>query len=186
MNKKVAVYLGSAPGNDPKYKALACETGRSLAANGFTIIYGGACVGTMGAFADGALKAGGKVVGVFPKGFEGKREVKESGKKVFHEGLSEVVFVKDFSERKIRLEQMSDCAVILPGGFGTMDEMFCYAVGNEIGLHDKQVYVLNADGFYDPLKALLDSMKEKGFLGREFSVFHWASSVGELIAMLLA
>jgi len=186
MDKKVAVYLGSAPGNDPKFKALAYETGRSFAQNGITLLYGGACVGTMGSLADGALEAGGKVVGVFPKGFQGKREVKESGKKVFHEGLSEVVFVKDFPERKMRLEEISDCAVILPGGFGTMDEMFCYAVGNEIDLHDKQVYVLNADGFYDDLKALLDSMKEKGFLGREYDVIHWASSVGELIAMLLA
>lgn len=181
MVKAIAVYLGSAGGNDPKFKELAREFGRRMAREGIGIIYGGASVGTMGALADGALEAGGSITGVFPKGFLGKREVKESGTQVFREGLSNVELVKDFSERKMRLEELSDCAVVLPGGLGTMDEMFCYAVGNEIGLHDKQVYVLNADGYYDCLKALLDSMKKSGFLGREYDIFHFVNTIDDLL-----
>lgn len=162
--KKISVYLGSSPYCLEKYNDVAYSIGCEIARHGYTLIYGGAAVGTMGRLADGAQEHGGEVIGVFPKGFCGTREVRESGISVVREGLNQMIEVADFAQRKQVMEDLSDCAIVLPGSFGTMDELFTYACNRAIEKHSKNVYVLNVDGFYDPLKALLENMKQGVFL----------------------
>lgn len=179
--KSVAVYLGSALGNDRVFSEAVGEFGRRMAENGIRIVYGGAKVGLMGVLADSALEAGGEVVGVFPKGFAGKREVAARGIDILHPGLTEMRWVKDFAERKQVMEDLSDCAVALPGGAGTMDELFCYAVGNEIARHDKIVYVLNVNGYYDGLEMQIRKMNDSGLLAGASSMVVFCNSVDELL-----
>ena len=162
--KSVAVYLGSAPGCKEVYKGLAYELGSRIARAGLTLVYGGAAVGTMGALADGAREAGGEVVGVFPKGFRGTREVRESGLEVVQQGLSRFIETADFAERKQVMEDLSDACIVMPGSFGTLDELFTYACNRAIDLHAKPILVFNFEGYYDPLKQLLANMQEAGFL----------------------
>jgi len=156
---KVSVYLGSSPWCDEEYLELAAEVGRALVKNHHTIVYGGANVGTMKALADSALSAGGEVIGVFPQGFHGTKDVWEKGFEVIHNDLSKMVITKNFDERKQVMMDMGDCALVLPGSFGTMDEMFTYACNRAIGKHEKQIYVLNYKGYYDPIKQLLINME---------------------------
>ena len=162
--KSVAVYLGSAPGCDEIYKGLAYELGSRIAQAGVTLVYGGAAVGTMGALADGARDAGGEVIGVFPKGFRGTQEVRESGLEVVQHGLSRFIETADFAERKQVMEDLSDGCIVMPGSFGTLDELFTYACNRAIDLHRKPILVFNFEGYYDPLKQLLANMQEAGFL----------------------
>lgn len=162
--KRVAVYLGSAPGCKDLYKGLAYELGSRIANAGLTLVYGGAAVGTMGALADGAREAGGEVIGVFPKGFRGTQEVRESGLEVVQEGLTQFIETADFAERKQVMEDLSDACVVMPGSFGTLDELFTYACNRAIDKHSKPIYIFNFDGYYDPLKQLLAHMQEAGFL----------------------
>lgn len=162
--KHVAVYLGSAPGCKDIYKGLAYELGSRIAKAGLTLVYGGAAVGTMGALADGAREAGGEVIGVFPKGFRGTQEVRESGLEVVQQGLSQFIETADFAERKQVMEDLSDACIVMPGSFGTLDELFTYACNRAIDKHTKPIYIFNFDGYYDPLKQLLANMQEAGFL----------------------
>ena len=164
MIKTISVYLGSSEGKGGKYVALAREVGRTLARKGIKVVYGGAEVGTMKALADGVLEEGGYLVGVFPNGFGGKREVQAQNIEILCDRLSECILVRDFAERKATMEALSECALVLPGSVGTMDELFCYGVNNEIGLHDKKVYVLNYDGYYDGLRAQLETFVREGFI----------------------
>lgn len=161
--KSIAVYLGSAPACKDIYKELAYQLGRRLAESGFRLIYGGAAVGTMGTLADGALEAGGEVVGVFPRGFCGTQEVRESGVEVVRKGLTEFIETADFAERKRVMEDLSDACIIMPGSFGTLDELFTYACNRAIGKHKKPIYLLNHEGYYNPLKQLLGNMQAAGF-----------------------
>ena len=162
--KSVAVYLGSAPGCKDIYRGLAYELGFRIAKAGLTLVYGGAAVGTMGALANGATEAGGKVVGVFPRGFLGTQEVRESGLEVVQHGLSEFIETADFAERKQVMEDLSDGCIVLPGSFGTLDELFTYACNRAIDRHTKPILVFNFEGYYDPLKQLLANMQEAGFM----------------------
>ena len=162
--KSVAVYLGSAPGCKDIFKGLAYELGYRIAHAGVTLVYGGAAVGTMGALADGAMEAGGKVVGVFPRGFLGTKEVRESGLEVVHHGLSEFILTADFAERKQVMEDLSDGCIVMPGSFGTLDELFTYACNRAIDKHEKPILVFNFEGYYDPLKQLLSHMEAAGFM----------------------
>ena len=162
--KSVAVYLGSAPGCKDLYKELAFELGRRIALAGITLVYGGAAVGTMGALADGARTAGGHVVGVFPRGFRGTKEVRESGLEVVHHGLSDFIETADFAERKQVMEDLSDGCIVMPGSFGTLDELFTYACNRAIDKHEKPILVFNFEGYYDPLRQLLANMQEAGFM----------------------
>lgn len=182
--KSIAVYLGSAKGNDPKFMKFAYDFGARMAREGIRVVYGGACVGTMDALADGVLEAGGQIVGVFPRGFGGKKEVQRTGRRVDREGLSEMVFVKDFAERKETMEELSDCAVALPGGIGTMDELFCFALGAEICLHEKPAYALNLDGFYDGLKMMVEQMEATGFVPPRDRLITVVDTVDDLLAQL--
>lgn len=182
---KVSVYLGSSPWCDEEYLDLAAEMGRALALNGHTVIYGGANVGTMKSMADSALAAGGEVVGVFPEGFHGTRDVWEKGYEVLHNGLTRMVITKNFDERKQVMQDMGDCALVLPGSFGTMDEMFTYACNRAIGKHGKQIYILNYKGYYDPVRQLLTNM-ESAHMMKEMcrTMITFCDTVSDVIEIL--
>lgn len=182
---KVSVYLGSSPWCDEEYLNLAAELGKALAENGHTIIYGGANVGTMKSMADSALAAGGEVVGVFPEGFHGTRDVWEKGYEVLHNGLTRMVITKNFDERKQVMQDMGDCALVLPGSFGTMDEMFTYACNRAISKHEKQIYILNYKGYYDPIKQLLINM-ESAHMMKEMcrTMITFCDTVSDVIKIL--
>jgi hypothetical protein len=162
--ERIAVYLGSAPSCKDLYKGLAYELGQRLAKAGLTLVYGGAAVGTMGALANGAKDGGGTVIGVFPRDFHGTKEVRESGLEVVQHGLSEFIEVADFAERKNVMEELSDACIVMPGSFGTMDELFTYACNRAIDKHEKPIYVFNFEGYYAPLKQLLANMQDAGFM----------------------
>lgn len=183
MVRTVAVYLGSAAASD-KYMKLAFDFGRRLAENGIRVVYGGADVGTMAALADGVLSVGGHLTGVFPVGFGGKREVAARNVEILRKDVTELIQVKDFAERKETMSSLSDCCVAIPGSYGTMDELFCYAVENEIGLHDKISYVLNIDGYYDGLEMQVERMKNDGFIGRDAGMITFVHSVDEFFEII--
>ena len=164
--KTVAVYLGSRPGNEPKFVHNASELGRLLAENHIDIVYGGASVGTMKALADGALDAGGRVVGVFPTGFKGKKDNAAAGIEVFPKGLAltELIEVRDLPERIATMERLSDAMIFLPGSFGTMVEAFTWMEKWQLGWGQKPALILNTDGYYDGLLAQFRAMVAAGFM----------------------
>jgi uncharacterized protein (TIGR00730 family) len=127
-----------------------------LADRGVAIVYGGAKVGLMGAVADAALRKNGKVIGVIPDFIKSKE--------IAHEGLTELITVTSMQERKTIMHEKSDGAIILPGGFGTLDEMFELLTWGQLGLHTKPIGILNIDGFYDHLISCMDNMVTSGFL----------------------
>jgi len=152
----LSVFCASSSGNDTSIIESAQQTGHVLAKQGIQVVYGGAKVGLMGAVADAALAAGGKVVGVIPE--------RLMRKEIAHDNLSELIVVQTMSERKRLMDIRSDGAIILPGGFGTMDELFEMLTWGQLGLHDKPVGVYNVNGFYDALFECLDMMVAKGVL----------------------
>jgi uncharacterized protein (TIGR00730 family) len=154
----VCVFCGSSEGNRPGVTALAIELGAHLAAEGIGLVYGGACIGVMGAIADATLAAGGHVTGVLPGGL--------FSREVPHPGLSDLRVVGGMHERKATMYALSDGFVALPGGFGTLDELFEATTWNQLRLHEprKPITLLDDDGFWDPLVALLDSMTDAGYV----------------------
>jgi uncharacterized protein (TIGR00730 family) len=157
--KRIVVYCGSSSGTDPIFETQAYETGSLLARLGIGIVYGGARVGLMGALADGALAHGGEVIGVLPRFL--------SGREIGHAGLTDLIVVETMHERKTKMHELSDGVITLPGGFGTMEELFEMVTWGQLGLHSKPVGVLNVGGFYDDLGELLQTMVDKGFLKAE-------------------
>ena len=154
--KRIAVFCGSSAGPNEIYRTQAAALGRYLAEKNMHVVFGGGKVGLMGILADAALKAGGKVTGVIP----GFLHVKE----VAHTRLTELITVDSMHARKALIEEMADGAIALPGGFGTLDELFEMLTWGQLGLHDKPVAVLNTHGFYDPILTAIDRMVEEGFL----------------------
>ncbi|NLR63622.1 TIGR00730 family Rossman fold protein [Chitinophaga varians] len=154
--KSIVVFCGSSAGLDPVYMDQARQLGAALAQRNITLVYGGAKVGLMGAVADGALQAGGKVIGVLPHFLQQKE--------LAHTGLTELVLVDTMHERKTKMNELSDGVIALPGGFGTMEELFEMLTWGQLGLHQKPVGMLNVNGFYDALHQLSQTMTEKGFL----------------------
>lgn len=154
--KSITVFCGSSFGNDNIFEEQARALGQTLARQGIKLVYGGAKVGLMGAVADGALEAGGKVYGVLPNFLR----TKEIG----HEGLTQLILVESMHERKTQMHDLCDGVIALPGGFGTMEELFEMLTWAQLGLHKKPIGLLNVDGFYDPLIALVQTMAERGFL----------------------
>lgn len=144
----VCVYCGSSPGRGGVYKEAAAAMGSALAGRGLTLIYGGARVGLMGALADAALAAGGRVVGVIPS-LLGEREVA-------HEHLDELIYTESMHERKTRMAERADAFVAMPGGLGTLEEFFEVLTWSQLGLHHKPVGLLNSAGYYETLLAFLD------------------------------
>ena len=155
MNR-LAVYCGSATPRDPRYIALAREVGETLAARGIGVVYGGGKLGLMGALADGALAAGGEVIGVIPEGMV-RAEVANLA-------CTELRIVQTMHERKAAFTELSDGFLTLPGGVGTMDELWEAVSWAQLGYHEKPVGLLNAFGFYDGLIAFNRHMVEVGFV----------------------
>lgn len=185
MIKNVAVYLGSKTGNREIFAQTARGLGGSLAKKGYNIIYGGACVGTMKELADGAIASGGKVTGVFPDKFKGKKESREKGLEIQHNGLTGMILVKDMGERKKVMEEQSDCCIILPGSFGTLDELFEYAVHRQLEFHFKPVIILNLNGYYNPLRQMVENMKENGFIREEeTSLLTYCDTIEDVLEFL--
>ena len=154
--KCITVFCGSSSGNNEIYQAQALLLGQTLASQNIELVYGGARVGLMGAVADGVLQGGGRVTGVLPRFLQNKE--------LAHAGLSELILVDTMHERKMRMYELSDGVIALPGGFGTLEEFFEILTWGQLGLHSKPVGILNIAGFYDPLANLLQNMVEKGFL----------------------
>ena len=154
--KRLAVYCGSATPPDPLYLDLARETGRMLAERGIGVIYGGGRLGLMGAIADSALAAGGAVIGVIPQALVDAE--------VAHRGLTELHVVTGMHARKRMFTDLADGFLTLPGGTGTMDELWEAMSWAQLGYHADPVGLLNAGGFYDPLVAMWDRMAEVGFV----------------------
>jgi uncharacterized protein (TIGR00730 family) len=154
--KTISVFCGSSVGNKEKYFDEAYTMGKFLAEADINIIYGGAKVGLMGAIADGALKSGGTVTGVIPDFLRHKE--------IAHEDLSELIIVKSMHERKMVMFEKSDGAIVLPGGFGTLDEMFELLTWGPLGLHKKPVGILNILGYYDQLISFITHTVNEGLL----------------------
>lgn len=152
----VAVFCGSKSGTDPQFLLDAEALGRSLATNGFDIVYGGANVGMMGAIANNAIAFGSRVTGVIP-------EVLVAWERQ-HNGLTELIVTKDMHIRKKTMYEMCNAAVVLPGGFGTLDELFEMLTWNQLNIHDKKIYLLNTLGFFNHLIEHMKSLEIKGFL----------------------
>lgn len=154
--KAICVFCGSNPGNHPDYAAAAEALGQAIAKRGATLVYGGAEVGLMGITADAALAAGGEVIGIIPKAL--------MDKEIGHKGLTRLEAVGSMHERKARMAELSDGFVNLPGGTGTLEEMFEVWTWGQLGFHDKPIGVLNVRRFYDPLMAFLDHQRDEGFV----------------------
>lgn len=155
----ITVFCGARTGHDGKYADLAAEVGRTLAERGIRLVYGAGNVGLMGILADAALSAGGQVLGVIPD-FLKEREV-------CHTGLQELVVTRTMHERKAVMAARSDGFIVLPGGFGTLDECFEILTWRQLQLHDKPIGLLNPDGYYDHLLAHVRLMLREGFLVQE-------------------
>jgi uncharacterized protein (TIGR00730 family) len=154
--KSIAVYCGSASPADPIYMQAARDTGRILAQRGITLVYGGGRLGLMGALADSALLAGGKVIGIIPKALVSEE--------VAHDGCSELRVVKNMHERKAAFTELADGFINLPGGVGTMDEMWEAVSWAQLGYHNKPVGILNVAGYYDHLIKFYAHMADVGFV----------------------
>ena len=155
MNR-IAVYCGSATPADPRYIELADEVGRTLAQRGIGVVYGGGRLGLMGALASGALNAGGEVIGVIPEALVGGE--------VANHDCTELHVVANMHQRKQAFTDLSDGFVTIPGGVGTMDELWEAVSWAQLGYHAKPVGLLNAFGFYDHLLAFNRQMIETGFI----------------------
>jgi uncharacterized protein (TIGR00730 family) len=153
---RIAVYCGSASPEDPWYLELASEVGRALAQRGIGVVYGGGKLGLMGAVADAALAAGGEVIGVIPEALVNSE--------VAHRGCTELHVVTGMHERKLAFTNLSDGFLTIPGGVGTMDELWEAVSWAQLGYHAKPVGLLNAFGFYDQLLAFNRHMAEVGFI----------------------
>ncbi len=157
--ERVAVFCASSDGNDDLIFEEAYELGKSLAKRNLDLVYGGSKLGLMGQVAKGVIENGGKAIGVIPD-FLKTREV-------VHTGLDELITTRDMHERKLTMNERSDAFITLPGGFGTFEELFEIVTWAQLGLHQKPVGLLNIDGFYDELVAMLQKMTEKGLLRKE-------------------
>lgn len=154
--RSLAVFCGSKEGKNPVYIEHAVRLGSLLAKKNVALIYGGGSAGMMGAVADSTMANGGEVRGVIPKLLlEWEKQ---------HRGLTELIISDDMHERKKTIYSMCDAALILPGGFGTLDELFEILTWNQLTIHDKQIFILNSGGFYDHLIAHIRVMKDQAFL----------------------
>lgn len=154
--KSITVFCGSSFGSDDIYKEQATLLGQTLAKQNIQLVYGGSNTGLMKAVADGALNAGGKVIGVLPHFLQSKE--------IAHKQLTELILVETMHERKTKMNDLCDGVIVLPGGYGTLEEFFEMITWAQLGLHKKPIAVLNIDGFYNDLIKLVQTMVDKGFL----------------------
>jgi hypothetical protein len=154
--QNICVFCGSSPGGDPAYLAAAQAIGRMIAERGMGLVYGGAKVGLMGAVADATLAAGGQVTGVLPAALEKKE--------LAHFGLTRLEVVGSMHERKARMAELSDGFIALPGGAGTLEEIFEIWTWGQLGFHGKPAGFLNVAGYYDKLAGFLDHTVSEAFV----------------------
>jgi len=175
----LAVYCGSQPGRNPAYMDAAIEVGQTLARTGVTLIYGGGKTGLMGAMADAALAAGGRVVGVMPRDLVSRE--------IAHTGLSDLQVVNSMHERKWRMAEIADGFLSLPGGAGTLEEFFEQWTWGQLGFHDKPNALLNVGGYFDPLCATVARMVDEGFLAPAYAQMLIVSAdLAEILAAMAA
>ena len=156
MIKSIAVFCGSKTGSNSKFSSDAEALGKLLASKNVQLIYGGGSVGLMGIVANAVLQGGGQVVGVIP-GILDKLERS-------HKTITELLIVDDMHARKKKMYERCEAAVILPGGYGTMDELFEMITWNNLSIHDKKIFILNTGNYYDSLIKQIRAMYENGFL----------------------
>jgi uncharacterized protein (TIGR00730 family) len=154
--KSIAVYCGSSPGHDPSYIEAAQALGRAIAERELTLVYGGGHVGLMGAVADAALGAGGRVHGVITHAL--------LAAEVGHTGLTELEVVDSMHVRKSRMAELADGFLALPGGYGTYEELFEVLTWTQLGIHEKPVVLVNVNGFWDPIIAQTARSTDDGFM----------------------
>ncbi|HEV2214230.1 MAG TPA: TIGR00730 family Rossman fold protein [Terracidiphilus sp.] len=157
--RRIAVYCGSSSGRDALYMVEAKALGAAIARAGMGLVYGGACVGLMGAVADAALAGGAEVIGVLPEIL--------AGSEVAHAGLTRLETVPTMHARKARMVKLADAFVILPGGYGTLDELMEIVTWAQLKIHAKPCVLVNTAGYWDGLLAFLDEAVEAGFLKAE-------------------
>jgi uncharacterized protein (TIGR00730 family) len=157
--RRVLVFCGSSPGRLPAYVEAARALGAELTAQGLGLVYGGAQVGVMGAVADAVLAGGGEVIGVIPRMLVDKE--------VAHTGLSDLRVVETMHERKALMESLADDVIALPGGFGTLEELFEIVTWAQLGIHAKPVGLLNTAGYWDQLLTFIEHMVAERFLRAE-------------------
>ncbi|MBB2148066.1 LOG family protein [Pedobacter gandavensis] len=157
--KRITVFCGSSFGTEKEYEAQAYLLGKTLAERNIGLVYGGADVGLMGAVANGVIDNKGEAIGVLPQ-FLQKKEIA-------HARLTELIVVETMHERKTKMNDLSDGVITLPGGFGTLEEFFEMLTWAQLGLHKKPIGILNINGFYNELLALVETMVKKGFLKSE-------------------
>lgn len=177
--QSVCVYCGSSNRVDDVYKNIAREIGTTLAQRKIRLVYGGGHVGLMGIVADAALAAGGEVVGIIPEHIRAHE--------VQHKGLTELFVVDTMHTRKNMMVEKSDAFLVLPGGFGTLDEMFEVLTWKQLALHNKPVLIYNALGFWNPLLALINHVIDTGFAPKtNHLIYKSVSNVDEMITALSA
>jgi len=157
--KSISVFCGSSDGSDPKIISEAHQLGQILAKRNIALVYGAAKIGIMGKVAQGAIESGGEVIGIIP--------VFLKTKEIVHTELTELIITDNMHDRKIIMYEKSDGFIIIPGGFGTMDEFFEITTWGQLGLHTKPIGILNINGYYDALIAQCKMMVERGFLKQE-------------------
>jgi len=154
--KSITVFCGASEGNKPQYKEIGFQTGKLLASHSIEVVFGGGKIGIMGAVADGALSAGGIVTGVIPKFLRTKE--------VTHYGVTNLHVVETMHERKMLMHQLSQGVMALPGGYGTLDELFEILTWAQLGMHEYPIGLLNVNGYFNHLHAFVQHMCSEGFL----------------------
>jgi uncharacterized protein (TIGR00730 family) len=175
--KSICVFCGSSSGADPAYVDAAQALGRLLADEEITLIYGGACVGLMGAVADATLSAGGKAVGVLPD-FLRRKELA-------HPRLTELHVVSSMHERKARMAELAEGFIAMPGGMGTLEEFCEIITWAQLGLHEKPCGLLNMQGYYDPLLDFVGRMSDEGFLKEKHKGLVLSSTTAENLLAIM-
>ena len=175
----LCVFCGSSIGNRAAFGSAAAELGRFISAANITLVYGGGRVGLMGVLADSVLRAGGKVIGVMPKSLVDRE--------IAHKGLSELHAVDTMHQRKEKMASLADAFLALPGGAGTLEELFEQWTWNQLGIHSKPCGVLNVEGYFDPLAAMINNMTEAHFLGEKYKrTVSISSNIPELFKMMIS
>ncbi|MBB2493600.1 LOG family protein [Aquipseudomonas ullengensis] len=175
----VCVFCGASTGNNPLYREAAATLGRTLAERGLTLVYGGGAVGLMGVVADAAIAAGGQVIGIIPQSLERAE--------IGHKGLTRLEVVDGMHARKARMAELADAFIALPGGLGTLEELFEVWTWGQLGYHGKPLGLLDVNGFYQQLSGFLDHLVGEGFVRPPHrGMLQRSESAGELLDQLNA
>jgi uncharacterized protein (TIGR00730 family) len=175
--QRLCVFCGSSAGNGAVYREATRQFGESLVQSGYGLVYGGGHIGLMGVLADAVLQAGGEVIGVIPRALEAKE--------LAHTRVTRLEVVDSMHQRKARMAQLADAFVALPGGYGTLDELFEVLTWAQLGIHAKPVGLLNMNGFFDPLLGWVRHASSEGFIHlQHVHLLYAATSSGELLGAL--